>query len=217
MKQALAVIAPLWLALASPAFAQHVPPMSDVEIAGLLDEGFEVEARVDGDFNGDGEIDTAFVQKGEELRGLIVSLAYRDNLSAGHEPLGSMALDPYPVQGAAVSLSVTDKGVLVVEDLTGGTSAVASTYRLRYDRKEHRMRLIGLDAEYYSRTFAHGYYKVSWNLLTGDYVEERADLAKDPTSDAAFGPPTVKRSKKPTKPIYMDDAPTAESLVSPQP
>src|SRR5690349_7471834 len=72
-----------------------------------------VEARVDGDFNGDGDVDIAAVMRDDEAetRRLVVALGYRDEFDMGHEPSGEMAMDPYPL-GAAV-LSVTKKGVLV--------------------------------------------------------------------------------------------------------
>jgi hypothetical protein len=203
-------------ALAAPALAQPVPVpvMTDEDVAGLLAPGGEVETRLDGDLNGDGEIDTVYVERGEEMRQLHVRIAYRSEVDLGHIPAGDLTLDPYPVPGATASLSITGTGVLVVEDLTGGTSATASTYRYRYDPAEARMRLIGLDAKVYSRTNAHGWSSVSWNLLNGDYVTESAELLDEPVGDSDYADPVTKRSKRKIGPIYMEETPSAEELLT---
>ncbi len=167
--------------------------------------GLELETRIDGDLDGDGRPDTVYVERGEEVRRLHVLLG-------GTTPAGVLEMDPYPVQRGEALLEITKKGVLVVGDLTGGSSATSSTYRFRYDGKAGRMRLIGLDAKFYSRTNRHGWSSASWNLLTGDYVEESAELIETPT-DAAYADPVVTRGKRPTGPVYMEDTPSGESLI----
>ncbi len=192
------------LAAATPAAAQRiaVPVMSDDEVRGMLDTGNELEARLDGDLNGDGEIDTIFVERGDDVRRVHVLVAYRSEVDLGHQPAGMLTLDPYPVPGSGASLSIK-KGVLVVEDLSGGTSATAATYRYRYDPARETMRLIGLDAKYYSRTNSHGWSSVSWNLLNGDFVRESAEL-RGSGEDADYGPVTTRRSKRPAKATAME-------------
>lgn len=197
----------LALAMAAAALVP-VPLMSDEEVAGMIDTGSALEIRLDGDLNGDGEIDTIYVERGEDVRKLTVMLAYRGEVDLGHQPVGVLAMDPYPVQGGPASLSI-EKGVLIVEDLTGGTTATSSLYRFRYDPKAERMRLIGLDAKFYSRTNAHGWSSVSWNLLNGAFVEESAELL----DSGDYADPASKRSKRPSKTLYMEDAPSAEALV----
>ena len=108
--------------------------------------------------------------RGEDLRYARVMLAYRSEVDFGHQPVGELELDASPLGPAALSIR---NGVLVIEDLTGGTTATATTYRYRYDQPHHQMRLIGIDAERYSRTSSHDIIKVSWNLLNGDHVVER--------------------------------------------
>lgn len=68
--------------------------------------------------------------------------------------------------------------VLLLRDMTGGTTAVASTHRFRWDAKLGAMRLIGLDATLYSRTYAHDGQEPSWNLLTGSLVNRTLRLNK---------------------------------------
>ncbi|MGO1000807.1 hypothetical protein [Lysobacter sp. CA196] len=196
----------------APAMAQPVPipAMSAEQVAGMLDGGTRLEKRIDGDLNGDGEIDTVLLGRGEDQRSLTVWLAYRSEVDVGHQPVGTLQLDPYPLGDAGLSIR---KGVLVIEDLTGGTTATQSTYRYRYDAKAERMRLIGLDAQSYSRTNSHGTVKLSWNLLTGDRIVERGEVNDSGQGDQAINYAPAKREKKPNKPLYMETTPNPDSLL----
>jgi hypothetical protein len=99
--------------------------------------------------------------------------------------------------------------VLVVEDLTGGTTAISSTYRYRYEAKSKRMRLIGDDVKMYSRTNAHGWQEISTNRLTGLQIRRSADL--DDAGEYVEKPET--RGKVATTPLYMEDAPAPETTL----
>lgn len=212
MRQCLVSIA--LAAFALPAFAQRVPVMSADEMQGLMPDGAQMETRVDGDFNGDGETDTAFVWRsekdGEEARGLMVGVAYRNEFDMGHDPAGELALDPFPLGSAALSVR---KGVLIVEDLTGGTTATQSTRRYRYDAKQRKMRLIGIDAERYSRTNSHGTVKISWNLLDGTHVVERGEPNTDPKSAAALVYGKPERTVRKSLPVWMEGMTDPDSLI----
>lgn len=202
----------LLLPLSLAAAAQEPPPEPRPVLETMADESLvnqysgRVEARVDGDFNGDGDVDVAAVMRDDEAetRRLVVALGYRDEFNMGHEPTGEMAMDPYPL-GAAV-LTVTKKGVLVVEDLTGGTSAIASTYRFRYDKPAHRMRLIGDDVTYYSRTNNHDQVNISTNRLTGLRLRQIGVL-NEGDGDEAYHMQPQTRETVPTTPLWMEDAP----------
>jgi hypothetical protein len=212
-RAAVPVSALLWLAVLSlPAWAQRapMPKMSDDEAKMQLADGTELETRIDGDFDGDGDADTVFVGRGDDTRVLVAMHAYRDEFDLGHEPVGKLQLDAYPKGAATLSIR---KGVLVIEDLTGGTTATQSTYRYRYDAKAKRMRLVGLDAERYSATGSHGTVKLSWNLLNGDRVVERGEVNTSGKDDAAivYAPPV--RDKRPSKPLYMEDTPSPDDLI----
>lgn len=205
------------IALASPAFAAPMlKPMTAAEVRDELLPGQQVEARLDGDFNSDGEIDTALVIAGpDDERVVRVFLSLREEVSIDRLPAGSFELLPAPLGTAGLSV---EKGVLVIRDLTGGTTATSVTYRLRGERTEPKMRLIGLDATSYSRTFAHDGSKLSWNLLTGDMIVSRLKVA---AGDEANGYQTVdtKRSRRMANSlygkdaIYMEDVPDAEELL----
>lgn len=211
MKPILCLLA-VALLIAAPLSAQPgpIPAMSAEQVASMLDGGNRLEKRVDGDLNGDGDIDTVFVGRGEDQRSLMVWLAYRSEVDFGHQPVGTLQLDPHPLGDAGLSIR---KGVLLIEDLTGGTTASQSTYRYRYDPKAERMRLIGLDAERYSRTNSHGTVKLSWNLLTGDRIVERGEVNDSGQGDQAIDYAPAKRDKRPSKPLYMETTPNPDSLL----
>ena len=176
--------------------------------------GGEVETRLDADFNGDGHVDSAAVMRDEEheVRSLQVAIGYVDEGGMGHDPIDGVALEPYAL--APASLSVR-RNVLIVEELTGGTTAISSTYRYRYDPDEHRMRLIGDDVTLYSRTNNHGSLEISTNRLTGQRIRREMKLNEDPAEgdDAAYLPQPEVRETVDRTPIYMAESPTpAETL-----
>ena len=123
----------------------------------FVPKGFEVETQLTADFNKDGKDDVAAVVKGEDERYLVVALGE----GKGLHRIGLGELQPYSLGDAQLSAK---KGVLVVEDLTGGTTAVSSLYRYRYEAATDRMQLIGDDVELYSRTNQHDSTKISTNI-----------------------------------------------------
>lgn len=187
-----------------------VPVMSDAAVRDELAPGQTVEARIDGDMNGDGDIDTAFVVAGEDRRDLHVFFAARGEFDLFHERAGSVSLEPYALGPADLSVK---NGVLIVEDLTGGTSALATTYRFRGDKDMPQMRLIGLDAKAYSRTWAHDGAEMSWNLLTGDVIAARLKLVGS-GENATYEKAGTKRFRRPVAPVFMADTPNAEDELN---
>jgi hypothetical protein len=206
MMRALALLA---LVAAQPASAQrpNVPRASNDELTAKLAKGETLEGRVDGDLNGDGQIDTAFVGRGDDTRNLYVVLAVREETFVDHDLIGKGPLDAYPLGAAELKIA---KGVLTVTDLVGGTSATQGVYRLRYDPAARKMRLIGLDAEFYSRTWQHDGRETSWNLLTGDFTSRRLKLR---APGGPYDPGPVVKTKKPTRPVYLDKLPDLEGIT----
>ena len=213
----LLLVLPIALAAAPPAPADTaaverpvLAPMDDAMLASQF--GGRVEVRVDADLNADGDVDTAAVMRDEaaETRRLVVALGYRNEVDMGHEPVGEAAMNPYPL--GAAQLRVDRRGVLVVEDLAGGTSAIASTYRYRFDPAAHRMRLIGDDVHYYSRTNQHDQVRISSNRLTGLQLR-RVDRLAPEGADEAYVPGPEERGSVPTTPVYMEDAPLPEDTL----
>lgn len=184
----------------------------------VLAEGEELEAEARADFNSDGLEDLAYVARngptdvaigGNERRELRVVISYRNETDFGHNPAQVLALDPYPLAPATLTL----KGnVLLLNDLTGGTTAVFSTHRFRWDPKLDAMRLIGLDATFYSRTFAHDGKEASWNLLTGVLLTHTLRLRQD-DSDRAYDEVGKQRRRKASPPLRLEQSPSGDDLL----
>lgn len=187
-----------------------IPPLTDAQLNAALELGQEIERRIDGDLNGDGDIDTAYIVASPDERTLHVSLVYRSEVEFGREDAGSVRLAPDRLGPADL---VIDKGVLVVRDLTGGTTALSATYRYRFDKAIAKMRLIGVDAKLYSRTFAHDGAEMSWNLLTGDLIASRLKLTGR-GEDAAYDTVGTKRMRRPISVVAMDDTPDPETELA---
>jgi hypothetical protein len=170
-------------------------------------EAIEVEARAD--LNGDGIIDVAYIVRRGDMRELQVVTSYRSKVEIGVNQPQTLALDPYPLGDA--TLTVANK-VLVLKDLTGGTTAVASTHRFRWDPKLAAMRLIGLDATLYSRTFAHDGSEASWNLLTGTLVTRNLNLTTG-SDNRGYRKVGEKRARKPSKPLRLEASPSGDDLL----
>jgi len=162
----------------------------------FVPKGFVVEVRLTADFNKDGKDDVAAIVKGEDERFLLVAVGE----GKGLRRIGLGELDAYPLGDASLS---APKGVLVVEDLTGGTTAISSLYRYRYEAATDRMQLIGDDVEFYSRTNQHDSTKVSTNRLTGERVTTVSKL----TSAGDYRVMNPKRSKVKIDKLYIESAP----------
>ncbi|MFM7404601.1 MAG: hypothetical protein ACKO1N_11070 [Erythrobacter sp.] len=178
-----------------------------------LAEGESIEAELRADLNGDKVPDVAFVAVKDGARELRVATSFVNAVEIGDQPVQVLALDPYPLADAVLTVRSSKRGpVLVVEELTGGTTAVASTHRFRWARDLGAMRLIGLDATLYSRTFAHDGREASWNLLTGNLVTRTLKLntGKD---DVAYDRVEEQRSKKPSRVLRLEQSPSGDELL----
>lgn len=184
-----------------------LPPVTDQFLLDQLELGEEIETRADGDLNGDGDLDTVFVVASPDERHLYVVLSYRGEVDTGHEPGGDFKLEPDPLGPAELSIN---KGVLTIKDLTGGTTALSATYRYRAVKttERQRMRLIGLDATVYSRTYAHDGNEMSWNVATGDTITSLLKVAA--SGDRGYEKLYTRKFRRPVRTIYMEDTPGAE-------
>lgn len=192
--------------LAPPAAAQEGPQS-------FLEEGESIETELRADLNADGIPDLAYVAAREDSRELRVVTSYRDELEIGENPVQRLPLDPYPLADATLSARDSAKGkVLLLEELTGGTTAIASTHRFRWEPDFGVMRLIGLDAALYSRTFAHDGREASWNLVTGDLVTRTLRLNRS-GGEQAYDKVDERRSKKQSPMLLIEESPDGASLL----
>ncbi|MBJ7441198.1 MAG: hypothetical protein JHD35_19540 [Sphingopyxis sp.] len=193
--------------LAQAADRPAMPPITDEMLNGWLELGEEIETRADGDLNGDGDTDTVYIVASPDARTLRVMLSYRSEVDIGHEPGGELKLEPLPIGPAELKIA---RGVLTIRDLNGGTTALSATYRYRAVRtaERPRMRLIGLDATVYSRTYAHDGNEMSWNVATGDTITTQLKVAT--TGDRGYDKLHARKFRQPVSTIYMEDTPGAE-------
>lgn len=187
--------------------AEDRSALPDQFLLDQLELGEEIETRADGDLNGDGDMDTVFVVASPDERHLYVVLSYRGEVDIGHEPGGNFKLAPDRLGPAGLTIN---KGVLTIRDLTGGTTALSATYRYRATTTKagQRMRLIGLDAAVYSRTYAHDGNEMSWNVATGDTITSSLKVAT--RGDRGYDKLYTRKFKRPVRTIYMEDTPGAE-------
>ncbi len=198
MKAALA----LWLAATSPLTAQTGPQP-------VLAEGETLEVQLTGDLNADGIPDVAYVAKTEAIRELRVVTSYIGEVDIGENAPQVLALDPYPLVEATLKL---EDNRLVLDELTGGTTAIASTHGFRWDPKMGAMRLIAVEATLYSRTFAHGAQEARWDLLTGVKVTRSLPLHKG-SGDQAYDPGPEKRKRKRSRPLRLEESPDGADVL----
>lgn len=187
------------IAHAKPAEKPQIVRPEDSELMNYAPDKTEIETRLDADLTGDGLMYTVFIANSEERRVLIVMAAYADEFDMGFERVGQMELETFPLGKANLRFQ---KGVLTIEDLTGGTTAINALYRYRFDKAANKMRLIGDDLTQYSRTNQHDSIKVSTNRLTGKSVSQVSKLKGEDYIDQPAITKTVS-----SKAIYMEDTP----------
>lgn len=196
------------LVVSAQAYAGERPQsavMTAEDLAVYMHDGGRIETRLDADLTGDGLRDLAFVAANDDVRVLKVMVSYVNEFDMGYDPVGEMRMGDSPLGAATLSVK---NGVLLVEDLDGGTTATQSLYRFRFDPKQKRMRLIGDDVTMYSRTFAHDGASISTNRLNGAQVKVEKTIV-----DGAYIDQPAQRSKVSTKPLYMEEAPLPQDTL----
>jgi hypothetical protein len=169
----------------------------------FVPEGWRMEAQLEADFDADGKFDIAMVVRNDDERWLLVAVGE----GKGLRRIGLGELDPYPLGDASLE---EKKGVLLITDLTGGTTAISSTYRYRFEPASGRMQLIGDDVELYSRTNAHGGIKVSTNRLNGARLTQTSTI-DEPDGERRFS--KEKATSVPKDKLYLETAPSPEDTL----
>lgn len=190
----------------------HQLPEQGLSAAAFVPKGWTQESAHAPDLDKDGRPDLVLVVRApdNEARRLLAARA----TTGGYRNIGEAALPTYPMGEASVTF--TDRGVLVVEDLVGGTTAVQAAARYRYAppsarAPEGRMRYIGLDVTIYSRTNRHDATNLSFNWLTGDRSRQVDRLTKR----GDYAPQPAKRTKGEPREWYMEDTTDPYDFLSP--
>ena len=172
-----------------------------------LPAGVVVEARVDRDFNGDGIEDVAYVAHNEDSRTLTVLLSVKHEFDFEYRP-EVLTLDP----SATPSALAIEGNVLKLEEMSSGTTVFSSTLRFRYDGRGEHMRLIGMDATVYSRTYSHDGFEASWNLLTGNATTREFKLNTG-DGDEAYKPGRERSFTRRIRAQWLADTPDPETFL----
>ena len=172
----------------------------------FIPKGWTQESVHSPDLNGDGALDRVLIIRDADVenRRLLAAIS----TPRGYRNVGEAGLPGYPLGEAEVTF--TDKGVLVVKDLTGGTTATAATMRYRFDATAGGMRYLGLDLTNYSRTNQHDAIHFSLNWLTGERVKQVDRLTKR----GDYAPQTAQRRKGAPQCWFMEDTADPDDLLS---
>lgn len=204
------LLATLALSLACQADpARHTLPATGRNAQAFLPKGWTQESANTPDLNGDGKLDLVLVLAGpdNEQRRLLAALAG----PTGYRNIGEAQLPGYPLGPADVTFNA--RKVLVVVDLTGGTTANQTTMRYRYEAQPGGaggMRYIGLDITHYSRTNQHDSFELSYNWLTGERVSQRNKL----TGRGDYAPQKASRTKIAPTRCLMEDTADPDDVLS---
>jgi hypothetical protein len=189
--------------------ARRQGPAFGRDAAAFTPKGWIRESVHQLDLNGDGTSDTVLVAREPEGEGrrLIATIA----TPRGLRNVGEATLPAYSLGDA--SFELTAKGVLVVTDLCGGTTANQSVMRYRYEgpsAMQGAMRYIGLDIGHYSRTNQHDALNLSFNWLTGDFSKQVDKL----TRRGDYAPQKAVRGKEPPRCMFMEDTEDPDNYVA---
>ncbi len=152
-------------------------PATGIDALAFIPKGWTKESFSDLDLNGDGKSDLVVISRDpDNANRKMVAAVWT---ARGWRNVGEASLPGFPLGDAQVALNA--RKVLVVTDLTGGTTANQSVMRYRYEgpsATQGFMRYIGLDITNYSRTNQHDSVALSFNWLTGAHSSVRNRLTK---------------------------------------
>ena len=186
------------------AMAQQGPGrVPDAELRAWLGT-LQLEARLDADVTGDGQLDLVYVAADANMR--VVGILDGNNARTG---FGARRIGEAPMVASSTSataLSIDDDGELVVEQVTGDDIITATTWRFRHEPASRRTRLVMFAAERYGAVLNRASVRVQWNLDNGEYLLEHGEqVTLDGGGEVCvYGP--AERSTRMSPPLYMADA-----------
>lgn len=213
----------LLLCLALPAWAQPAPlDLSKVPQEGKTEQdfvpaGWKLDATAKGDLDKNGKEDVVLElveeqpqgtpedEVSERSRALVVLLA-ADGGKLRRAGASNKVLYCTTCQGALGTgqggVTKVEKGVLLVDQMSGSREMVHTVLRFRYDAKERKFVLIGEDVEHADRAAGTSTVE-STNLLTGAKITEQREY--NPKTDKNVVVST-KKSKVAVRKRYLEDA-----------
>lgn len=213
----------LLLCLALPAWAQPAPlDLSKVPQEGKAEQdfvpaGWKIDASAKGDLDKNGKEDVVLElveeqpknaaegEVSERSRALVVLLA-ADGGKLRRAGASNKVLYCTTCQGTMGTgmggVTKVEKGVLLVDQLSGSREVVHTVLRFRYDAKERKLVFIGEDVEHADRAAGTSTLE-STNLLTGAKITEQREY--NPKTDKNVVVST-KKSKAAVRKRYLEDA-----------
>jgi len=189
----------------APSSETTLLPTTGRSAASLTPPGWSREAEAMGDLDRDGRADLALVLVSPDGGHRVLTVGR--GTPQGFRKVGEAVLPAGPLRPA--ELNIGDRGVLTVEDLVGGETAIQATYRFRYDGQSGRVRLAGLDAVHFSRAGVHDANRVSINFVTGERVDQLEKLEDDGT----IAPQKARRRKARPAVLYMENTPDPSTVL----
>jgi hypothetical protein len=187
--------------------ARRKGPAFGRDATAFTPKGWSGESISQPDLNADGKTDLVVVVRDPDAENRRMTAAVAT--AKGFRNVGEAELPPYPLGAASVEVK---RGVLVVTDLTGGTTADQTVYRYRYEGPNAMagaMRFIGMDIGHYSRTNQHDSLDLSFNWLTGDFRKQVNKLTKR----GDYAPQKPVQGKDQPRCVFMEDTENPENYV----
>jgi len=212
----------LLLCLSLPAWAQEPTPLdlSKVPQEGktaqdFVPAGWKIEATTRGDLDRNGKEDVVLELAQEEKKGQGDEVTERPRAL-----LALLSMDGGKLRRAGASNKVLycagcqgmmgggrggvtriEKGVLIVDQMTGSREMLHTLLRFRYDPKERRFVFIGEDLEMTDRAVGTSTVE-STNLLNGTKITEQRKYDEKADKDVVV---SSKKDKVPVRKRYLED------------
>ena len=184
-------------------------PPEGKSLVDFFPKGWTVEEQVNGDLNGDGVSDIAAIlvqskpdsAEDEPQRALIVLLGHDKEkyIPAGTNDKFLQCKGCGGVkEGVGISI---EKGVIIVDQMSGSREFANETWRFRYDPQTQRFVMIGKDLETGDGMRGTGTI-ASFNYLTGRKITETYRYDKNGERKIAT---STRRENVPRKTLFIED------------
>lgn len=204
-----AALAAATAVVCTPDTTRRAGPTVGRDAGAFVPKGWSQESAWQPDLNGDGKLDRVVIVRDADnaARRIVAAIS----TAKGFRNAGEAALPGYPLGEASVEFN--SRGVLVITDLTGGTTANQAVYRYRYEGPSAAagaMRFIGFDVSRYSRTNQHDAIKLSFNHLTGSWSRQVDKL----TRRGDYAPQKPVTGKGEPRCWFMEDTADPDDVIS---